>query len=259
MSAPKNHFKQALAEGQRQIGCWCSFGEAITTELMGTAGFDWLVIDGEHAPNDIRSIRDQLVTLATSSAEAVVRVPIGETWIIKQVLDAGAQTVLVPMVETADQAAELVRACRYPPEGTRGVGAAGARATRFGGTPEYIQTADAQICLLLQVENRIGIENLDAILAVEGVDGIFIGPADLSTDMGHQGNSAHPEVRAVIADAITRIKAAGKAPGILGVTEEATQTYADMGAQFLAVGIDVVLLAQSARALASRWSDDGAG
>jgi 4-hydroxy-2-oxoheptanedioate aldolase len=157
------------------------------------------------------------------------------------------------MVETAEQAAELVRACHYPPHGTRGVGAAGARATRFGTTPDYIATADAQICVLLQVENRKGIENLDDILAVEGIDGIFIGPADLSTDMGHQGNSAHPEVRAVIADAISRIKAAGKAPGILGVTDEATQAYSDMGAQFLAVGLDVLVLAQGARTLAAKW------
>ncbi|ABF62435.1 2-dehydro-3-deoxyglucarate aldolase (plasmid) [Ruegeria sp. TM1040] len=253
MAAPINRFKEALKDGQRQIGCWCSFGEAVTTEVMGTAGFDWLVVDGEHAPNDIRSIRDQLVALATSPAEPVVRVPIGEAWIIKQVLDAGAQTVLVPMVETAEQAAELVRACHYPPHGTRGVGAAGARATRFGTTPDYIATADAQICVLLQVENRKGIENLDHILAVEGIDGIFIGPADLSTDMGHQGNSAHPEVRAVIADAISRIKAAGKAPGILGVTDEATQAYSDMGAQFLAVGLDVLVLAQGARTLAAKW------
>ena len=254
MAAPLNRFKQALADGSRQIGCWSSFGEAVTAEIMGTAGFDWLVIDGEHAPNDIRSIRDQLMALASSPTEAVVRVPIGETWIIKQVLDAGAQSVLVPMVETAEQAAELVRACRYPPEGTRGVGAAGARASRYGSVPNYIQTADAQICLLLQVENRKGLENLDAILAVDGIDGIFIGPADLSTDMGYQGDSAQPEVRSAIADAITRIKAAGKAPGILGVTEDATAAYAEMGAQFLAVGIDILILAQAARALAAKWT-----
>lgn len=157
------------------------------------------------------------------------------------------------MVETAEQAAELVRACQYPPHGTRGVGATGARASRYGTVTEYIQTADAQICVLLQVENRKGIENLDAILAVEGIDGIFIGPADLSTDMGYQGNSAHPEVRAVIADAIKRIKAAGKAPGILGVTEESTTAWNEMGAQFLAVGIDILLLSQAARALAAKW------
>lgn len=253
MPAPKNTFKQALADGRRQIGCWMSFAEPSVAEIMGSCGFDWLVVDGEHAPNDIRSIRDQLIALQASDSHPVVRVPIGETWLIKQVLDAGAQTVLVPMVESADQARELVRACHYPPGGTRGVGAAAARASRFGAVSEYVQTADREICLLVQVENRAGIAALDDILAVDGIDGVFIGPADLSTDMGFQGNSAAPEVRDVIAGAIAHIAAAGKAPGILGVTEDSTQSYFDMGAQFLAVGIDVLVLAQNARALAARW------
>lgn len=253
MTVPQNPFKRALAAGERQIGCWLDFADASAAEMMGSCGFDWLVIDGEHGPNDIRSIRDQLMALEASDSHPVVRVPIGETWIIKQVLDAGAQTVLVPMVETADQARELVRACQYPPFGTRGVGAAGARATRFSGIPNYIAQADQEICLLLQVENRAGIAALDDILAVEGVDGIFIGPADLSTDMGHQGNAAHPEVRATIADAFARIRAAGKAPGILGVSEEANQAYADMGAQFHAVGMDVLILVETARKLAAEW------
>ncbi|MFS4581382.1 HpcH/HpaI aldolase family protein [Phaeobacter sp. C3_T13_0] len=254
MPAPKNRFKQALSNGDRQIGCWMSFGEAAVAEVMGTCGFDWLVIDGEHAPNDIRSIRDQLMALGASPSHPVVRVPIGETWIIKQALDSGAQTLLVPMVESAEQARELVRACQYPPQGTRGVGATAARATQFGSHDAYIQTSDQEICLLLQVENRKGIENLDDILTVDGVDGVFIGPADLSTDMGHQGNSAHPQVQAVIADALARIKASGRAPGILGTSPEATQVYHDMGAQFLAVGIDVMVLARSARALAAEWA-----
>ncbi|UWQ62302.1 HpcH/HpaI aldolase/citrate lyase family protein [Leisingera caerulea] len=253
MPAPKNPFKQALSQGKRQIGCWMSFADGQLAEIMGTCGFDWLVIDGEHAPNDIRSIRDQLMALAASPSHPVVRVPVGETWMIKQVLDAGAQTVLVPIVESADQARELVRACHYPPKGVRGVGATAARATMFGSVSEYIQTADQEVCLLVQVENRAGMAALDEILQVEGIDGVFIGPADLSTDMGHQGNSAHPEVREVIADAITRIKAAGIAPGILGTTDEATQAYADMGAQFLAVGIDVMVLARNARDLAAKW------
>lgn len=253
MTLPKNHFKAALAKGERQIGCWMSFGEAVTAEVMGKAGFDWLVIDGEHAPNDIRSIRDQLLALSTSSSSAVVRVPIGETWIIKQVLDCGAQTVLVPMVDTAEQAQDLVKAVRYPPFGTRGVGAAAARATEFGINKTYTRDAEAEICLLLQVESRKGIENLDAILAVEGIDGVFIGPADLCTDMGHVGNPGHPEVRDTIKDALARIKAAGVAPGILGVTEESISAYSDMGAQFLAVGIDVLILRQTATQLADRW------
>ncbi|QDI77850.1 MULTISPECIES: aldolase/citrate lyase family protein [Leisingera] len=256
MPAPKNTFKQALSQGKRQIGCWMSFADGQIAEIMGTCGFDWLVIDGEHAPNDIRSIRDQLMALAASPSHPVVRVPVGETWMIKQVLDAGAQTVLVPIVESADQARELVRACHYPPKGVRGVGATAARATLFGTVSEYIQTADQEVCLLVQVENRAGMAALDEILQVEGIDGVFIGPADLSTDMGHQGNSAHPEVREVIADAIARIKAAGIAPGILGTTDEATQAYADMGAQFLAVGIDVMVLARNARDLAAKWKAD---
>lgn len=253
MPAPKNPFKQALAEGRRQIGCWMSFAEPSVAEIMGTCGFDWLVVDGEHAPNDIRSIRDQLTALAASPSHPVVRVPVGEDWIIKQVLDAGAQTVLVPIVESADQARQLVRACRYPPGGVRGVGATAARATMFGSVSDYIQTADQEICLLVQVENRAGIAALDKILTVDGVDGVFIGPADLSTDMGFQGNSAAPEVRAVIADAIERIQAAGKAPGILGTADEATQAYLDMGAQFVAVGLDVMLLANTARRLSAQW------
>ncbi len=255
MSAPTNTFKQALARGDRQIGCWMSFGEAITAEIMGSAGFDWLVIDGEHGPNDIRSIRDQLMALSASPSHPVVRIPVGETWMIKQVLDAGAQTVLVPMVDSAEQAQELVRAMKYPPFGTRGVGAAAARATGFGAVADYVATADDQTCLLVQVESRAGIAALDDILKIDGIDGVFIGPADLSTDMGFKGNAATPEVQEVIADAVARIKAAGKAPGLLGITEESTQGYYDMGAQFLAVGIDVVLLARSARALAKHWKD----
>ncbi|WP_170334156.1 HpcH/HpaI aldolase family protein [Ruegeria arenilitoris] len=253
MAAPTNTFKQALIKGKRVIGCWNSFAEPVAAEIMGTAGFDWLVVDGEHAPNDIRSLRDQLMALAASPSHPVVRVPVGDTALIKMVLDIGAQTILVPMVNSAEQARELVRACRYPPEGLRGVGAGAARATGYGSVTDYIQTADEQICLLVQVENRAGMAALDDILQVEGVDGVFIGPADLSTDMGFQGNSAAPEVRATIADAITRINAAGKAPGILGTNDEANQAYLEMGAQFLAVGIDVMLLAQAARALAAQW------
>ncbi|MCA0929747.1 HpcH/HpaI aldolase family protein [Ruegeria profundi] len=254
MPAAQNLLKQALSKGDRLIGCWSSFGEAVTAEIMGSAGFDWLVIDGEHAPNDIRSMRDQLMALAASPTHPVVRVPVGDTALIKMVLDIGAQTILVPMVNSAEQARELVRACRYPPEGVRGVGAAAARATGYGSVTDYIQSADDQICLLVQVENRAGMTALDEILSVEGVDGVFIGPADLSADMGFPGKSDAPEVQAAISDAIARIKAAGKAPGILATNDIARQAYMDMGAQFLAVGIDVMLLTQAARALAAEWT-----
>lgn len=253
MPAPVNTFKQRLKAGERLIGCWMTLADIYSAEILGTAGFDWIVVDGEHSPNDIRSMRDQLIALEASDSHPVVRVPIGETRLIKQVLDIGAQTVLVPMVETAEQAKELVRACRYPPEGTRGVGASAARASRFSSIPDYIATADDQICLLVQVENRAGIANIDEILAVDGVDGVFIGPADLSTDMGHSGNSSAPEVEEVILATLARIKAAGKAPGILSTKDETTALYRDGGAQFLAVGIDLLMLARATREAAAKW------
>lgn len=253
MPAPLNRFKQALASGETVIGCWLGLGDAYAAEIMGTAGFDWLVIDGEHAPNDIRSMRDQLIALEASDSHAVVRVPIGETWMIKQALDIGAQTVLVPMVESAAQAQDLVAACRYPPAGARGVGAALARASRYSGLTDYVTTADDQICLLVQVESRAGLDALDEILAVDGVDGVFIGPADLAADMGHGGDSGAEPVQAAIRDALGRIAAAGKAPGILSVREETTTRYIEAGARFVAVGIDVLFLAQTARAAAARW------
>lgn len=253
MPAPLNTFKQRLNAGETLIGCWLSLGEGPAAEIMGTAGFDWLVIDGEHAVNDIRSIREQLIGLDASPSHPIVRVPVGEAWIIKQVLDAGAQTVLVPMVESAAQAREMVRACRYPPQGIRGVGAGSARASRFSSVANYTETANEQISLIVQVESRAGLAALDEILAVEGVDCVFIGPADLAADMGHPGKSGAPEVHAAILDALARIAAAGKAPGILALDEATTQAYLDGGARFVAVGIDILLLVQTARKLAARW------
>lgn len=254
MPAPVNRFKQALRAGQTQVGCWAGFADPYPTEILATAGFDWLVIDGEHAPNDLPTISQQIQVLAHAHSEAVVRLPVGNEWLIKQVLDAGAQTVLVPLVEEADQAAFLVRAMRYPPAGIRGSGAALARASGFSSIPDYIQTANDQVCLLVQVETARGMENLDAILAVEGVDGVFIGPSDLAADMGHPGESGHAEVQAAIREGLARIAAAGKAPGILAVDDATAQTYLEWGAQFLAVGIDVLMLAQTARSTMARWS-----
>lgn len=251
MPAPKNTFKAALAEHRPQIGCWMSFGEAYAAELMSTTGFDWLVIDGEHGPNDLRSIRDQLMIVTQSQSHPVVRVPYGQDWIIKQTLDAGAQTLLVPLIDTAEQARDMVRACRYAPDGIRGMGGAGSRVTRFGEITDYATTANDEICLLVQVETRLGIENLDEILAVDGVDGVFIGPADLSADMGYPGNSGAPEVQDVIAEAVRKIEAADKAAGILTLTLEGAKTHLDQGATFVAVGIDTLVLAKAARALSA--------
>ena len=255
MPAPKNEFKAALARGERQIGCWVGFADGYAAGIMGTTGFDWLLIDGEHAPNDLRSILAQLHALQASPSHPVVRLPIGETWMIKQALDIGAQNILVPMVESGEQAAALVSATLYPPKGVRGVGSALARASQFSGIPDYLTTADDEICLLVQVENRDGMTALDDILAVDGIDGVFIGPSDLAADMGHRGQPGHPEVQAAIADALRRIAASGKAAGILALDPAVADQYIDLGANFIAVGIDVTLLAGAARKLSARFKD----
>jgi len=255
MPAPLNTFKKALADGKTLFGCWLVLADTFSAELMGTAGFDWLVIDGEHAPNDLRSILAQLQVLEASGSHPVVRVPIGETWLLKQVLDAGAQTVLVPMVDNAAQARQLVRDVTYPPDGDRGVGYALTRAARFSQITDYGSTADAQICLLVQIESRAGLLALDDILEIDGIDGVFIGPADLAADMGHMGNALHPDVQSAIMDALTRIDASGKAAGILSTNDDMTNDAINAGARFIAVGADVLLLSHAAQALANKWRE----
>ena len=255
MPAPLNTFKKALDDGKTLLGCWLVLADTFSAELMGTAGFDWLVIDGEHAPNDLRSILAQLQVLEASGSHPVVRVPIGETWLLKQILDAGAQTVLVPMVDNAAQARQLVRDVTYPPDGDRGVGYALTRAARFSQITDYGSTADAQICLLVQIESRAGLLALDDILEIDGIDGVFIGPADLAADMGHMGNALHPDVQSAIMDALTRIDASGKAAGILSTNDDMTNDAINAGARFIAVGADVLLLSHAAQALANKWRE----
>lgn len=247
MPAPTNTFKQALKSGQLQLGCWLGLADPYSAEIATTADFDWLLIDGEHAPNDLRSILAQLQIVQASDAHAAVRLPVGETWLIKQMLDAGAQTLLIPMVESAEQARELVRAVTYPPHGSRGVGSALARASGFSAIPDYLQTADEQICLLVQVENRAGLAALDDILGVDGIDGVFIGPADLAADLGHLGDPDHPEVDAAIMDALGRIVQAGKAAGIISPDPQMQKRCVAIGVTFLATAIDVILLANAMR------------
>lgn len=259
MNTPVNTFKQALQNQRPQIGLWMGLASAYTAEICALAGFDWLVIDGEHAPNDLQSIQAQLQTVAAYPAShPVCRVPIGDTALIKQYLDLGAQNILVPMVDTPEQAAQLVQAMRYPQDdGQGGVrGMAGARASRWGHYPDYFQRANQEVCLLVQVESREALKNLDAIATTPGVDGVFIGPADLSASMGHVGNAAHPDVQAAIQDAIARILKAGKAPGILTPDEKMAQQYLSLGAAFVAVGLDTQILMRQTAELAGRFKTE---
>ena len=259
MKIPQNTFRDALKAGQPQIGCWVGFASPDVAEALAGCGFDWLLIDGEHAPNSIPTMLAQIQAIQReSSSEVVVRVPIGETWLIKQVLDLGAQTVLVPMVETAEQARELVRAVRYPPNGVRGVGAALARASAFNRIGDYLQTADREVCLLVQVENRAGLEALDAIASVDGVDGVFVGPADLAADMGFLGRPGAPEVQAAVEDALRRIQSHGKAAGILTSDQTLARRYLEIGATFVAVGSDVGLLVGATNALIKQFREGDA-
>jgi 4-hydroxy-2-oxoheptanedioate aldolase len=253
MPAPINSFMKALQGHQLQLGLWLGLANATTAELCAGAGFDWLLIDGEHAPFDIPTIAAQLQAISASPSHAVVRPPIGEAWIIKQLLDIGAQTLLVPMVETADQARELVRATRYPPQGIRGVGAALARASNYNRVADYLTTANEQICLLLQVETTRGLANIEAIAGINGVDGIFIGPSDLAADMGHLGNPGHPDVQDAVQSGLKRIIASGKAAGILTPDEKLAKAYIELGATFVAVGTDVTLLTRATADLATRF------
>jgi 4-hydroxy-2-oxoheptanedioate aldolase len=253
MSAPTNRFKANLNSEQAQIGLWLGLANAYTAEICAGMGFDWLLIDGEHAPNDIRSILQQLQAIAPYPTNPVVRPPIGETYLIKQLLDIGAQTLLVPMVESAQQAKDLVAATRYPPNGIRGVGSGLARAARWNMIPDYLPTADDQICLLVQVESRRGLENLDAIAAVPGVDGVFIGPSDLAGALGHLGKTGAPEVKTAVEGAIARIRAAGKAAGILTPDADLAHHYISLGCMFVAVGTDIAVLCRAGQSLAEQF------
>lgn len=263
MKTPTNLFKQAIANRQAQIGLWVSLANPISTEICAGAGFDWLLLDGEHSPNTLTTLLAQLQTVAAyPGTHAIGRVPLGHgeagTALIKQFLDLGFQTLLVPMVDTAEQAAALVQAMRYPQDdGQGGIrGMAGARASRWGRYPNYAKEANEQVCLLVQVETRAGLDNLEAIAAVPGVDGVFIGPADLSASLGHVGQATHPEVQAAIDDAIRRIVKAGKAAGILISDEKLARHYLALGASFVAVGLDTQILVRQTSALAALYKDD---
>lgn len=249
MPAPRNKLKAALKAGQLQTGLWLSLANSYSAELLGDAGFSWLLIDGEHSPNDLQTIMQQLQVLRFSESSVLVRPPIGEPWLIKQLLDAGAQSLLIPMVDNREQAEMLAKSVRYPPRGIRGVGAGSARASHFGYITDYSATADEEILLILQVESLKAVEAIDDIASVDGVDCVFIGPSDLSADMGFLGNPYAPEVQAVIEGAIKRILKHGKAVGVFMANPDYAKRYIELGATFIAIGTDAGLLSQGSKQL----------
>ena len=251
MDLPVNHFKRAIAAGRPQIGLWCSFPTHHTVELVSRCGFGWLLLDMEHSPNDMGSLHLQLMATAGGTSTPVVRPPWNDMVVIKRCLDVGAQTLLLPYVQSAEEAERAVASTRFPPEGLRGV-AGSTRAAGFGRIKDYLNIAHREICVLVQAETKKSLDNLEAICDVDGVDGVFIGPNDLAADMGHRGNIPHPEVQSAIADAIKRIRARGKAPGIL-VGEADGRRMLDLGALFVAVGADAEVLRTGAEALAHKF------
>lgn len=251
MDFPTNPFKRAITTGKPQIGLWSSLSSNYSVEVIAGAGFDWLLLDTEHSPNDLESVLAQLQAAAPYPTHPIVRVPWNDMVMIKRYLDIGAQTLLLPYVQSVEEAKNAVRFTRYPPQGVRGVAGA-TRATRYGRIKDYFKRVHDELCLLVQVETRAAMADLDGIAAVEGVDGVFIGPNDLAADMGHLGNWQHPEVWKVMEEAAKRIRKAGKAPGIL-VGEADGKRCLDMGFLFIAVGADVGLLARGSEALAAKF------
>ena len=252
MPAQTNALKAALQRGETQCGLWLAMANATAAEIAGKAGFDWCLIDAEHGPNTLTSISRQLQALAGTPAHTAIRVPMGEDWLLKQVLDLGVQTIVVPMVNTAEQAAQIAAAVRYPGEGSRGMGAMLARASGYGEIVDYVSSANEQIFLFVQIESAQAVENVDAIAATPGVDGIFVGPADLSADMGFVGQMDAPEVLAAIDHVYARTKAAGKVIGTITFDTGDFQNQIDKGVQFLGLGGDSYALQTTLRALADK-------
>lgn len=245
MDLPRNSFKHAIAKGELQIGLWSTLGSTVGAEILGDAGFDWILLDTEHTPNELPDLVAQMQAMGRSPTSPIVRPAWNDTVLIKRILDIGAQSILLPYVQNADEARQAVAATRYPPGGVRGVTGSG-RASRYGRVKDYLVTADSEICVLTQVETSAALEQLDAIAGTEGVDGVFIGPADLAASMGHVGQPGHADVQAAIKDAVNRLKAAGKPAGILTANPEEAKRYIDWGFTFVAVGIDLLLLSRSA-------------
>jgi 4-hydroxy-2-oxoheptanedioate aldolase len=249
---PVNKFKHAIQAGRLQVGLWSILSNHVTVEVIAGAGFDWLVLDTEHAPNEMPMVLQQLQAATGGTAHPVVRIPWNDTVDIKRYLDIGVQTLLIPTIESAEEARSAVAATRYPPKGVRGYSAA-PRASLYGRVKDYPHLCEDEICVLLQIETRKGMDNLEEIAAVEGVDGLFVGPGDLSAALGHIGNPKHPDMLATIDQTIARIRATGKPAGMLTADETLARHYMDIGCLFVAVGSDLGLLARGSEQLAGKF------
>ena len=247
-----NSFKRDLLAGKRLIGCWSSLANAITTEVLGVAGFDWILLDGEHSPNDVGTFIPQLMALKDSPSAPVVRPASNNEVEMKRLLDAGFYNFLVPFVESADEALRAVRATRYPPQGVRGVSVS-QRSNRYGTVPDYFKSINDHICVMVQIESRAGVAAAKAIAAVDGVDCVFVGPSDLAAALGHLGNAGHPEVQQAIEAVFADAKAFGKPTGILAPVEADARRYMAMGATFVAVGSDLGVFRAGTQALRDRY------
>jgi len=252
---PPNKFKEEILAKRPQIGLWCSLCSNIVAEVIAGSGFDWILLDTEHAPNELPMVLSQLQAIEGGKGgapAAVVRPAWNDMVLMKRLLDIGTRNFLIPYVQTPEEARAAVAATRYPPEGVRGVAVAH-RANQYGRVKDYHAKAGEGICVLVQIETRLGLDNLEAIAAIDGVDGLFIGPSDLAAALGHLGNSGHPDVRAVIDDALKRIVKADKAPGILAPIEADARHWLEMGCTVMAVGSDVSILARQSEQLAARF------
>ena len=247
-----NTFRQNLQACKKQIGCWCSLGSPITTEVMGLAGFDWLLLDGEHAPNDVLSFVPQLMALKDSASAPVVRPQWNDMVVIKRLLDLGFYNFLVPFIDSADDARRAVAATRYPPQGVRGVSVSH-RSNAYGTVKDYFKQVNDNITILAQIESRTAVANIDEICAVDGIDCVFVGPSDLSAGFGKLGQPNDPEVQAAIAHVFARAKAHGKAAGILAPVEADARRYLEMGATVVAVGSDLGLFRGASQALRDKY------
>ena len=247
-----NLFRRDLLAGRRLIGCWSSLGSPIATEVLGLAGFDWVLLDAEHAPNDVLSLIPQLMALKDSASAPVVRPPWNDTVTLKRLLDAGFYNFLIPFVQTAEEARAAVAATRYPPAGVRGVSVAH-RSNRYGTVKDYQKLINDNIAVVVQIETPASAEAAEAIASVPGVDGLFVGPSDLAASSGHLGEASHPDVQALIGRVFAGARAAGKPSGILAPVEADARRYMEMGATFVAVGSDLGVLRGATQALRDKY------